>query len=64
MKSEAHEEVPGRLHVALDWVGGETQPGPQIEVKAHKKSQSAFFIACSGEADKTSQSELRKWDHQ
>lgn len=44
MKSEAHEEVLGRLHVALDCVGGETQPGPQIEVKAHKKSQNPFFV--------------------
>lgn len=63
MKNEVHEEVLGRLHVALDCVDGETQPGPQIEVKAHKKSQSPFFISCSGEADKTSQSELRKSDH-
>lgn len=44
MKSEVHEEVLGRLHIALDCVGGETQPGPQIEVKAHKKSQSSFLL--------------------
>lgn len=63
MKSEARKEVLGWLHVALHCVGGETQPGSQIEVKALKKSQSPFFIACSGEADTTSQSELRKTDH-
>lgn len=43
MKSEALKEVLGWLHVALDCDGGETQPGPQIEVKALKKSQSPFF---------------------